>query len=382
MNYKDIHIKMFPAKTGDCFFIEFTKADFRVLIDGGFVDTYKQYLKPYLLEIAKSGRHINLMIISHIDQDHINGIKALLEENGHATSPQIVKIDEVWFNGFRHTKLPRSKSKIPCYEKFVLEKMANKNSINDKAGGINEISFKQGNSVSELLINNGYNWNTSAGGGAICVDIMKSIVWNNITFKILNPTQNVLNDLAEDWLWTLQSMCKKVVVTDNRLFDDAFEGAFISEHDDWVAVKKEISAGNETHDYQWDFLADMDDDEEDNKLANQSSIAVLISYEDVILLFPGDCAIGAFHHMLPDKIDIVKLPHHGSGKNMDKNFIRKTEVSFYLLSTNGGHTGHPSQKIIANILTKAPGSPIIVKNYDVPLLDDIGILEGEQENGD
>lgn len=70
MNYKDIQIKMFPAKTGDCFFIEFIKADFRVLIDGGFVDTYKHYLKPYLLEIGKSGRHINLLIISHIDQDH------------------------------------------------------------------------------------------------------------------------------------------------------------------------------------------------------------------------------------------------------------------------------------------------------------------------
>lgn len=381
MNYKDIQIKMFPAKAGDCFFIEFTKADFRVLIDGGFVDTYKHYLKPYLLEIGKSGRHINLLIISHIDQDHINGIKVLLEENGSAASPKIVKIDEVWFNGFRHTKLSRSKSEIPCYEKAVLEKMANKNSISDKADGINEISFKQGNSVSELLINNGYNWNTSAGGGAICADIMKSIVWNNITFKILNPTQNILNDLAEDWLWKLHSKCKKVVVTDNCLFDDAFEGAFISEHDDWAAVIKEISAGNETHDYQWDILADMDDDEEDHKLANRSSIAVLISYEDVMLLFPGDCSIGAFHHMLPDKIDIVKLPHHGSGKNIDKNFIRKTEVSFYLLSTNGGHTGHPSQKIIANILTKAPGSPIIIKNYDIPLLDNIGILEGEQENG-
>ena len=75
--------------------------------------------------------------------------------------------------------------------------MAAKNSISDKTGGVNEISFRQGNSVSELLINNGYNWNTSAGGGAICADIIKSIVWNNITFKILNPTQ-------KGYLWTAQ----------------------------------------------------------------------------------------------------------------------------------------------------------------------------------
>lgn len=30
--------------------------------------------------------------------------------------------------------------------------------------------------------------------------------------------------------------------------------------------------------------------------------------------------------MLPDKIDIVKLPHHGSGKNTNKNFVRKYQM--------------------------------------------------------
>lgn len=40
----------------------------------------------------------NLLIISHIDQDHINGIKALLKENENSNSPKIIQIDEVWFN--------------------------------------------------------------------------------------------------------------------------------------------------------------------------------------------------------------------------------------------------------------------------------------------
>ncbi|RKJ47555.1 hypothetical protein D7Y05_16415 [bacterium 1XD42-54] len=63
-------------------------------------------------------------------------------------------------------------------------------------------------------------------------------------------------------------------------------------------------------------------------MSNRSSIAVLISYKGIKLLFPGDCAIHFFEDMLPDKIDIVKLPHHGSGKNTDKNFIQNTYVSY------------------------------------------------------
>ena len=99
MKINDIHIKMFRAGSGDCILLEFEKADFRILIDGGFVETYQQEIRPYLRMLSKKGKHINLLIISHIDQDHINGIKALLKENGNSNSPKIVQIDEVWFNG-------------------------------------------------------------------------------------------------------------------------------------------------------------------------------------------------------------------------------------------------------------------------------------------
>lgn len=375
MQYKDINIKMFQAKSGDCFLIEFVKADFRILIDGGFVDTYQQQLKPYLQQISKTGKHINLLIISHIDQDHINGIKALLLENGDAATPNIIRIDEVWFNGLKHTELPRDREKIPYYEEAVLQAMANKNNLTDRVDGTREISFTQGSSVAELLIKNGYNWNTSFGGYSVCTEKMKHITFGNIELMILNPTQTVLNMLAQDWLWSLKSKCERVIISENHLFDDAFEGFYVSEHDDWLTVTKEISSNKEIDGYDWNFMSELDDDETDSKLTNCSSIAVLILYEGTKLLFSGDCPIKAFHDKLPEEIDIVKLPHHGSGKNTDKNFIRKTKVSYYLISTDSRHTGHPSLKVIANILKKTMGNPLIIKNYDIPILDGIGKLE-------
>lgn len=54
------------------------------------------------------------------------------------------------------------------------------------------------------------------------------------------------------------------------------------------------------------MIAEEDDEKADAKLSNRSSIAVLISYKGIKLLFPGDCAIHFFEDMLPDKIDIVK----------------------------------------------------------------------------
>ena len=53
MQYKGINIKMFQAKSGDCFLSEFVKAEFRILIDGGFVDTYRRQLRSYLQQISK-----------------------------------------------------------------------------------------------------------------------------------------------------------------------------------------------------------------------------------------------------------------------------------------------------------------------------------------
>lgn len=379
MQYHEINIKMFPAKSGDCFFIEFIKEDFRILIDGGYAETYHESLCPFLKELNNKSKHINLMIISHIDQDHINGIKVLLQENGNARQPNIIFIDEVWFNGFRHSDIVREKKEIPFYEKNIIQMLANQNKLSNNKDGIYDISFTQGDSVAELLIKNNYNWNTSVKGNAICIDGLKQIYFGNIIIQTLNPTQAMLNELAEHWIASLKSKCRQVIINDNHLFDDAFEGAYINEHDDWVTIEKEISYNNDIQEYDWKSLAEQQDEISDTKLANCSSIAILIFYNNTTLLFPGDCAIDRFKDYLPDKIDIVKLPHHGSGKNITKEFIQQTDVKYYLISTDGRHTGHPSPVIVANILTMSQGNAQIIKNYDIPLLNGIGKLESDTD---
>ena len=58
------------------------KENYRILIDGGYAETYRKYLKKCLSELAVQGKKINLLIVTRIESDHIGGIQAFLKDNG------------------------------------------------------------------------------------------------------------------------------------------------------------------------------------------------------------------------------------------------------------------------------------------------------------
>lgn len=89
---------------GDCILIELEHPDC-ILIDCGYKTTYNTELRPLLLRLNAEGYRISLMIISHIDRDHIEGAVHFLRENGDAEIPAIIPVDEIWINGFS----------IPCF---------------------------------------------------------------------------------------------------------------------------------------------------------------------------------------------------------------------------------------------------------------------------
>lgn len=92
-------VKMFPASNGDCFLIR--GGGVNVLIDGGYAATFELHVLPELTQIAREGQRLDLLVATHIDQDHILGIIALLEANGPAVPRTILEIDAIWFNSLR-----------------------------------------------------------------------------------------------------------------------------------------------------------------------------------------------------------------------------------------------------------------------------------------
>lgn len=377
----EILIKTFPATTGDCILIEFINENYCILIDGGYGKTYQKYLKKYLLKLASQGKRINLLIISHIDSDHIGGIQAFLKENGSASHPNIICVDEVWYNAFSHMCSEEiHKQPISYTTKEILKGIiAVNNSELEQNNGSKDISVTQGNAVVKLLLEGGYNWNTMWSGRAICV---KNGVYIHLTERIqctlFNPGERELQDLSKYWISILRNTVKRFIVCDDVLYSEAFESYLLHSNEEHETTRKDIAFENviDGHPVNWEDWIDAWSGQVDDSKTNRSSIAFMLEYEGIKMLFPGDAPIQLFQDKLPKEIDIVKLPHHGSEKNISPEFIRNTKVSYYILSTDGTKHGHPSKQVIANILYRAPGEPELLKNYDISDLKDIGVVMG------
>lgn len=378
-----VQIEMFPAGAGDCFLINFLEEDYIILIDGGFACTYKEYLRIRLLELAKQNKRIGLLVISHIDSDHIGGIISFLKENGKADDPHIIGIDEVWYNAFYHVKKLCNNGKKMSYTQKEVLKEISINSVIDTMNEKKEISVLQGNTVAGLLLEGGYNWNTMWSEESICIENGKNInLTKNICLTLLNPSMEQLEQLADFWIKELKRRVKGFIICENRiLFDEAFEGYMCRETEIENTERKEISVeskdkiNKDWEKYAIDWKSDID-----RSKTNQSSIAFLLEYKGLNMLFPGDCPIQLFEDKLPKRIHIVKLPHHGSEKNITADFIKKTKVEYYLLSTEGNLHGHPSVNVVANILKKTPQKAVLLKNYDITGFDTAGWLMEEKSN--
>lgn len=376
-------IKSLPATAGDCFIIEFKKEDYHILVDGGYGDTYYKYLKKDLLELASHGKHINLLIITHVDSDHIGGIQAFLRENGLSSRPNIIQVDEVWYNAFPHMYSEElHKRPISYTTKEILRGyLAAHRGKSDQRNGQKDISVSQGETVVKLLLDNGYNWNTMWSGSAVCV---KNGVYVQLGEKIqctlFNPGEKELQDLAMFWVSKLKSTIKKFEVCDDDLYSEAFESYLLDSSDEHETARKDIAFEDVTdgQSVDWEKWIDAWSGQVDDSRTNRSSIAFMLEYEKIKMLFPGDAPIQLFQDRLPKEIDIVKLPHHGSERNISAEFIRNTKVSNYILSTDGKKHGHPSRQVIANILYRAPGKPRLLKNYDIHDLKDVGVIMGDE----
>src|SRR6185369_528707 len=74
-------IELFPAGGGDCLWIEYgsAKAPHRLLIDGGIPATASE-LRRRIKLVPEKKRCFELVVVTHIDLDHIGGLLPLLRK--------------------------------------------------------------------------------------------------------------------------------------------------------------------------------------------------------------------------------------------------------------------------------------------------------------
>lgn len=108
----------------------------------------------------------------------------------------------------------------------------------------------------------------------------------------------------------------------------------------------------------FDELMDKSYPSKDSSFSNQASIVFTFEIEDNKILFTGD----TWPEYIPSgKFDLVKLPHHGSIKNISDEIINKLDCSSFLICADG--TKHPNKQTLAKLL-KFKENVNIYSNYE------------------
>lgn len=87
------------------------------------------------------------------------------------------------------------------------------------------------------------------------------------------------------------------------------------------------------------FIADKQED-------NEKSVITLLSFKDFDMLFTGDAGIQAFNsikHNLPNKVEVLKVGHHGGPHVVDNNMLKFLNTQTSIISTGLNAFGHPNK---------------------------------------
>lgn len=377
-----IKIKFYNAKSGDAIHI-IGKADENIFVDMGYYHTYKEHIADDIDSIDKSNNTIDLLVISHVDHDHIAGAITFLKDISDGKYSKKI-VDRIWHNSYRHLSLAKrcdsNKNDIEVVKGFYHTLTQRYSEIDGR-----EISAKQGSTLAGLIYGLGLNWNFDMENRPILNSINTSI--KNIHLKVLTPTFYRLNRLKRFWKGELLKLKYDLEFGQNEIFDDAYEFYLLNE-----AVKSEDSK-EISHDYQVSLFREMLNREEmiktdeDVSVTNASSISMIIEEDGQRILLTGDAYDEDLYEVLTEladngdtlQFDIVKLSHHGS-KNNNSRWLELVKAKYYVISTDSSKHNHPDVESIINIiLSNKENKKVICFNNNIDVIDKIDIADLKQK---
>jgi len=300
-------LEALQAFHGDCLLLHAGKT--LVLIDGGPANTYQRSLRPRLeqLRAAAGGQlRIDLAMLSHIDSDHIDGLNDLAAEllDLPATAPAPYDVRIMWHNTFDD----------------ILDNEADELSLATLA----EAGTPAPDAASEKDRAAGRAVVASVPQGRTLRDRATSLGWShNDPFDglVAAPEQGA-RKIALDGGASLTVVCPQLTQLQGLR----------AEWDAWLVEKGKGQRG---------MVADFTDPSP----SNQASIVVLAEAAGKRMLLCGDARGDHVLEGLADaglagaggvaKLDLLKLPHHGSFHNVEPPFFERLPARHYLVSANG-----------------------------------------------
>lgn len=320
---KFMRVEMLPALHGDCLFVEYGDATRtrRLLIDGGPIGAYGA-LQDRMEALPAGDRRFELIVLSHVDTDHIDGLVRLFAN----PKPWPFVVKDVWFNGWRHL---------------------------EQAHGL--LGGKQGEYFSALLsrrLEDGI-WNGAFDGDAVVVRddeaLPERMLAGNMKLTLLSPTVPKLAKMRNAW---------------RKDIGDAIEPGDLDAAWELLAKQKRYLPGQGLLGSTPGLDALLaKQSRPDNAAANGSSIAFLAEFAGKSCLFladaHADAVCASLKRLLAQRglerlaVDAVKVSHHGSKGNTTDELMSLIESPRFLFSTNGAQFGHPDQEAVRRVIGRS-----------------------------
>jgi hypothetical protein len=282
------------------------------VIDGGPPGVYGDAVRPRLDAIrgerkldARTPLDIELMMVSHIDDDHVSGLLELaqrLNERRESGQPLPWKIRRFWHNSFDdildNDDLQVAGSASAMNTASLGEFLA-------PEGSRILASVKQGRELRRLLDALSLGGNMPFRGLIMAGGPAKPVTVGDLRITVVAPRKAELADLQKKWNKEIKPLLKKERSRE-RLAEIA---AYV-----------------------------------DKSVHNLSSIVVLAESQGKRLLLTGD---GRGDHTLEGlkaakllkkgklRVDVLKLPHHGSERNVAPDYFQTIVAKHYVVSADG-----------------------------------------------
>ncbi len=325
-------IKFLQAGNGDSFLISFLENDKmrNILVDGGIKQTYyssstnvngELYLE--IDAIRKRGESIDLLILTHIDNDHICGLLKWFELDNKAH--ELVK--NVWFNSGK-----------------LIATYLNEPENEDLRVGLKIFSDSQ-TGVHEAIEYENYLIEKGIWDKKIIIQ-GQELEECGIKIQILSPNEAQLKRLLNEYK--------------DKTGDPAYTAG---KEKDWDKNLKDFIEEENRYDYKFN---------QDTSVKNGSSISFILTLDNKRFLFLADSHPKGIVKQLktfgyskdnPLEVEVMKVSHHGSKANTNKELLEIIKTENYIISTDSSGHNHPNKRTLARILNVNPNA-VFHFNYE------------------
>jgi hypothetical protein len=335
------------ARKGDSLILHYgDKNDRRmVLIDGGPKSVYTPHLRPRLEQIKKArglGKMdpltIDLMMVSHVDDDHIQGILDLTKELINAqmnSQPQLVQVLGLWHNSFENIIGQTPKELTAAFTSQFGPASTNGDPPADLTIEPKDPSLTETDVLANLKV-----LASIQQGAQLRSDCERLDFPLNPEFKgklVLAKKKGKAIELDAGLKFTVVGPMPDELA------------ALHAKHQQWLKDLKK--KGQTPKDVLSAYV--------DKSVPNLSSIVVLAEADGKSILLTGDARgdkvleglelVGRLKKGGKMKVDILKCPHHGSQNNVEQEFFERIIADHYVMSGNGEH-GNPERETLEMLL--------------------------------